>query len=87
MDKDEFLVSRDVVFDETSYPDVEKKEEKLPVVPPPECLEVHDEDLQTEMILDRGSGESVPASVEEQASADVVEQRTEPVVDTQEGTV
>ncbi|KAF3544933.1 hypothetical protein DY000_02006010 [Brassica cretica] len=71
-----------VVFDETSYPYGEKKEEELPVVHPPVCLEVHDEDLQTEMMLDRGSSESVPASVEEQAPADVVEPRTEPVVGT-----
>ena len=82
LDKNEFFVSRDVVFDEEVYPYAEKKvTSATPIVPPVGC-EFYDEAEQRELIVDkeRSSGVTDQIAVNsEQIVSGVTEQITETV--------
>lgn len=58
MEKDEFVISRDVVFEETIFPWTEKREAETSVLPRLD-LGVYDE-TQAEMMIDRGRSDIAP---------------------------
>lgn len=67
LEKDEFLVSRDVVFDETNFPFSEKKEVEFRIMPQID-LGVYDEIQQPEIMIDKGRSDVSPGVGVEQVA-------------------
>lgn len=67
MERNEFLVSRDVVFDETCYPFAEKVVEQMQAISPLRGVADHDEQLTDEILVERGRSEPpIPTHTVEQ---------------------